>query len=92
MNRVNYGQRSGVIVDKCMHHGVWLDCGEITHLMEWKQAGGQLLDKQVKANPPKAAYKPKNIEDYELPFAHYHEEDSPDILQSIINLLTKKIE
>ncbi|MFZ2726388.1 MAG: zf-TFIIB domain-containing protein [Methylococcaceae bacterium] len=92
MNRVNYGQRSGVIVDKCMRHGVWLDCGEITHLMEWKQAGGQLLDAQVKANPPKPDYKPKSIEDYELPFARYDDEDSPNLLQAIINVLIKPIE
>ncbi len=43
MNRVNFGYRSGVVVDRCKSHGVWLDNGEITHLMEWRKAGGQLL-------------------------------------------------
>lgn len=43
MNRVNYGHRSGVIIDSCKKHGVWLDNGEITHLLEWTKAGGQLL-------------------------------------------------
>lgn len=43
MNRVNFARRSGVIIDQCKKHGVWLDSGEITHLMEWKKAGGQLL-------------------------------------------------
>lgn len=46
MNRVNFGYRSGVIVDRCRKHGVWLDSGEITHLLEWKKAGGQLLHEQ----------------------------------------------
>ncbi|MGR9012582.1 MAG: TFIIB-type zinc ribbon-containing protein [Gammaproteobacteria bacterium] len=46
MNRVNFGHRSGVIIDRCQKHGIWLDNGEITHLMEWKKAGGQLLDQQ----------------------------------------------
>lgn len=46
MNRVNFGYRSGVVVDQCRAHGVWLDSGEITHLMEWKKAGGQLWDQQ----------------------------------------------
>lgn len=46
MNRVSFGYRSGVIVDKCLNHGIWLDNGEITHLMEWKKAGGQLLARQ----------------------------------------------
>ncbi len=49
MNRVNFGQRSGVVVDRCIYNGIWLDCGEITHLMEWKKAGGQLLTEQQKS-------------------------------------------
>ena len=47
MNRVNFGHRSGVVVDRCKAHGIWLDNGEITHLMEWKKAGGQLLQAQL---------------------------------------------
>jgi Zn-finger nucleic acid-binding protein len=46
MSKNVYGYRSGVIVDRCKNHGVWLDSGEITHLMEWKKAGGQLLHEQ----------------------------------------------
>ncbi len=48
MQRSNYGHRSGVIVDRCHKHGVWLDSGEITHLMEWKKSGGQMLNEQIK--------------------------------------------
>jgi Zn-finger nucleic acid-binding protein len=48
MNRVNFGYRSGVVMDQCKQHGVWLDNGEIIHLMEWKKAGGQLLDEHKK--------------------------------------------
>ncbi len=43
MHRTSFAQKSGVIVDSCRNHGFWLDSGEITHLMEWKKAGGQLL-------------------------------------------------
>lgn len=46
MDRVNFGYRSGVVIDRCGKHGVWLDNGEITHLMEWKKAGGQVLAQQ----------------------------------------------
>lgn len=46
MNRVNFGERSGVIVDRCRDHGIWLDAGELRKLLEWKKAGGQLLDTQ----------------------------------------------
>jgi Zn-finger nucleic acid-binding protein len=33
-------------VDQCIIHGIWLDSGELTHLLEWKKAGGQLLHQQ----------------------------------------------
>lgn len=50
MNRVNFGQRSGVVIDQCIVHGIWLDSGELTHLLEWKKAGGQLLHQQHTAD------------------------------------------
>ncbi|MCP5107369.1 MAG: zf-TFIIB domain-containing protein [bacterium] len=43
MNRVNFGTRSGVIVDTCKEHGMWLDGGELRQLMQWMKAGGQIL-------------------------------------------------
>lgn len=46
MNRVNFGARSGVVIDRCKEHGVWLDAGELRQLCEWMKAGGQLLDKE----------------------------------------------
>lgn len=46
MNRKNFAAMSGVVVDQCKEHGVWLDNGELIHLMEWKKAGGQLLAEQ----------------------------------------------
>jgi len=42
MNRRLYGKRSGVIVDRCRDHGLWLDAGELRQLMEWAHAGGLL--------------------------------------------------
>lgn len=48
MNRVRYGHRSGVVIDQCKMHGIWLNNGEITHLMEWKKAGGQILHEKMK--------------------------------------------
>ena len=50
MNRSVFGHRSGVIIDRCKNHGIWLDSGEITHLLEWKKAGGQLLHRQKSAS------------------------------------------
>lgn len=47
MNRFNFGRRSGVVVDHCRRHGIWLEGGELRRLMEWKKAGGQVLDRQT---------------------------------------------
>lgn len=43
MNRTVFGHKSGVVVDQCRTHGIWLDGGEISHLLEWRKAGGQIL-------------------------------------------------
>jgi Zn-finger nucleic acid-binding protein len=56
MNRVNYGSKSGVVVDQCKEHGIWLDNGELVHLMEWKKAGGQLLDQQKAVQHEQCTY------------------------------------
>ena len=45
MRRFNFAARSGVIIDQCTNHGIWLDNGELIHLLEWKKSGGHLLDK-----------------------------------------------
>lgn len=44
MNRSLHGKRSGVVVDRCRDHGLWLDAGELRQLLEWARAGGALLD------------------------------------------------
>ncbi len=41
MNSQNFGRRSGVLVDLCRHHGIWLDGGELQKVSEWWQAGGK---------------------------------------------------
>ena len=44
MHRRLHGTRSGVVVDRCRDHGLWLDAGELRQLLEWARAGGALLD------------------------------------------------
>ena len=46
MHRRLQGIRSGVVVDRCRDHGIWLDAGELRTLLEWVQAGGRLLEDQ----------------------------------------------
>ncbi len=65
MSRVNFGYRSGVVIDRCTPHGIWLDSGEITHLMEWKKAGGQLMqDQQTAFENRQEKNNPGTVHDY----------------------------
>lgn len=41
MSHLNFGGRSGVILDRCGTHGVWLEGGELRRLLEWWRAGGR---------------------------------------------------
>lgn len=41
MHRKNYMNRSGVIMDVCIKHGVWLDAGELKQIQEWRALGGK---------------------------------------------------
>ncbi len=40
MNRVNFGKRSGVIVDSCAKHGTWFDADELRRVVEFVRDGG----------------------------------------------------
>jgi len=50
MNRVNFGKRSGVIVDVCKAHGVWFDRGELTEAVEFVAKGG--LEASARVDDP----------------------------------------
>ena len=40
MNRLNFGRRSGIIVDVCRPHGTWFDADELPRVVEFVQKGG----------------------------------------------------
>jgi hypothetical protein len=40
MNRLNYGRRSGVILDVCKSHGAWFDGDELHRVLVWVRDGG----------------------------------------------------
>jgi Zn-finger nucleic acid-binding protein len=46
MQRKAYGARSGVVVDRCGQHGIWLDGGELRRLLHWRRAGGEQLESE----------------------------------------------
>jgi Zn-finger nucleic acid-binding protein len=40
MNRKNFGDESGIVVDVCARHGVWFDTGELPKILAFTRAGG----------------------------------------------------
>lgn len=70
MNRVNFAHSSGVVLDACRTHGVWLDRGELQRVLGFIESGGltlararereRLVDEQrrlvaLSGNPPQHA-------------------------------------
>jgi Zn-finger nucleic acid-binding protein len=39
----NFGRRSGILVDQCRDHGVWLDGDELARILRWIRSGGESL-------------------------------------------------
>jgi Zn-finger nucleic acid-binding protein len=48
MNRVNFANCSGVIVDVCRDHGTWFDRDELRRIVEFIRAGGMDLSRERK--------------------------------------------
>jgi Zn-finger nucleic acid-binding protein len=46
MNRVNFAHSSGVVMDVCKTHGVWLDRGELQRVMTFVDHGGLAASRQ----------------------------------------------
>ena len=94
MNRKNFGHSSGVIIDQCNKHGIWLDSGEITHLLEWKKAGGELLHATEKQKPKTKTKKKthKTISSYALPINRPQSNSlglDADLLDTVSSLIYK---
>jgi Zn-finger nucleic acid-binding protein len=56
MSHLNFGGRSGVIIDRCGTHGLWLKGSELRRLTEWWRAGGKLIYQQHEAERVKRLY------------------------------------
>jgi Zn-finger nucleic acid-binding protein len=50
MQRENYMDYSGVIMDVCRQDGIWLDAGEFKQIQEWLRLGGHNNPSRKKLN------------------------------------------
>ena len=46
MNRYNFANASGVVIDACKGHGVWFDYDELRRIIEFIRAGGMEIARQ----------------------------------------------
>ena len=46
MNRINFANCSGVVVDACKAHGTWFDRDELRQIVEFIRAGGMQLSRE----------------------------------------------
>jgi Zn-finger nucleic acid-binding protein len=58
MSHINFAGRSGVIIDRCWTHGVWLEGSELRRLTEWWRAGGKLIFQQHEVDRAAKLYGP----------------------------------
>ncbi|NLB63583.1 MAG: zf-TFIIB domain-containing protein [Fibrobacter sp.] len=49
MNRMNFGDSSGIIIDQCRDHGIYLDAGELQRIVSWVKQGGLRRNEQREA-------------------------------------------
>lgn len=92
MNRVAFGHRSGVVIDQCKAHGVWLDGGEITHLLEWRKAGGQILHEQKQVEKRQKQRRPADAKaEIDSLMRRYDKQDSESGLLDTISSLVFKL-
>lgn len=97
MNRVNFGRRSGVLIDRCREHGVWFDACELEQVIRWIRAGGEILaDEQKREEERQAAsaqrfrVEPKGPDDLRHE-AHQTDWDDSDLLGSIFRLFSVRV-
>ena len=55
MHRRNFARASGVIIDECKEHGVWLDCDELGKVAAFVASGGLTYSRQLKEMDAQAA-------------------------------------
>lgn len=88
MQRKSYGYRSGVIIDRCAKHGIFLDAGEFSHLVEWKKSGGEVLAKKYEKRKVQEKLQRKRDKEYRSNLSsHYGYEETDNSGMSIVAVL-----
>ena len=82
MGRQNFRKISGVLIDICRDHGVWLDAGELEQIRSFIANGGldRSQDKAILANKTKIAQTARDVKDLNTLFRTLNKFDLKRIL------------
>jgi len=54
MTRINFTKISGILLDRCRHHGIWFDATELESALHWIKIGGERASERRDADEVKA--------------------------------------
>jgi len=61
MNRRNFGQTSGIVLDVCKEHGLWFDAAELSAVLRWIHCGGEKAAAERRAKEEREAERLKRF-------------------------------
>jgi Zn-finger nucleic acid-binding protein len=67
MNRMNYAQRSGIVINVCKPHGIWLDRDEIRQIIQFISSGGLDHARQIETEEFNEARRSAGAVDFDAP-------------------------
>jgi Zn-finger nucleic acid-binding protein len=88
MNRKNFADISGVIIDVCKPHGIWFDSGELGRIIKFVMDGGLLEARRREMEKAEIETKLARLGITGIPMdLRDQDEQGPDLLRGILNVL-----
>lgn len=84
MNRVNFGRRSGIIVDVCGHHGTWFDAGELARALSFVAEGGLIAAKELEQVERRVTPSTSTTLPFDSPSTSLEGSSLPDLLTDLV--------
>jgi Zn-finger nucleic acid-binding protein len=96
MNRMNYAHCSGIVINICRPHGVWLDRDEIRQIVEFIRAGGlekerqkekeELADERRQLDAQRQAQAAEESRYSAFACSRHHSGDAVDVIEGLASL------
>ena len=84
MNRKNFAQRSGIIVDVCAEHGTWFDANELHRIVEFIRHGGLTTAREFEKQEIESARRKATLRQSERSGLSGNPPPAPDLAEGLI--------